>query len=109
MMGPWLVFATLLNRGTIALYDGHPGTEDFCQFVAEAGVTTLGLVPSLVAAWKAHDWPANHDWSRIKLFSSSGECSNPGDMLYLMARAGYRPVIEYWRRDRGRRRGTVPN
>ncbi len=27
MMGPWLVFATLINRGTIALYDGHPGTE----------------------------------------------------------------------------------
>ena len=95
MMGPWLVFATLLNRGTIALYDGHPGTEDFCRFVAEAGVTILGLVPSLVTAWKAHDWPANHDWSRIKLFSSTGECSSPGDMLYLMSRAGYRPVIEY--------------
>ena len=95
MMGLWLVFAPLLNRGTIALYDGHPGTEDFCRFVAEAGVTVLGLVPSLVTAWKAHDWPANHDWSRIKLFSSTGECSRPGDMLYLMSRAGYRPVIEY--------------
>ncbi len=95
MMGPWLVFATLINRGTIALYDGHPGTEGFCRSVEEAGVTTLGVVPCLVSAWKAHDWPAACDWRRIKLFSSTGECSNPGDMLYLMARAGYKPVIEY--------------
>ncbi len=95
MMGPWLVFATLMNRGTIALYDGHPGTEGFCRFVEEAGVTTLGVVPSLVAAWRAHAWPEAHDWSRIERFSSTGECSNPGDMFYLMSRAGYRPVIEY--------------
>jgi acetyl-CoA synthetase len=95
MMEPWLVFATLINRGTIALYDGHPATEGFCRFVEEAGVTTLGLVPSLVAAWKVHGWPSACDWSRIKLFTSTGECSNPGDMLDLMARAGYRPVIDY--------------
>jgi len=35
------------------------------------------------------------DWSRIRAFSSTGECSNPIDMLYLMHLAGYRPVIEY--------------
>jgi acetyl-CoA synthetase len=95
MMGPWLVFATLVNRGTIALFDGHPATREFCRFVAEAGVTMLGVVPSLVAAWKALGGPERYDWSRIRLFSSTGECSNPGDMLYLMSRAGYRPVIEY--------------
>jgi acetyl-CoA synthetase len=31
----------------------------------------------------------------MKLFSSTGECSNVEDMLYLMHLAGYRPVIEY--------------
>jgi acetyl-CoA synthetase len=95
MMGPWLVFATLINRGTIALYDEHPGTEKFCGFVEAAGVTVLGVVPSLVAAWMEGDWPSRHDWSRIKLFSSTGEPSRPNDMLYLMSRPGYRPVIEY--------------
>jgi acetyl-CoA synthetase len=95
MMGPWLVFATLINRGTIALYDEHPGTEGFCRFVEAAGVTVLGVVPSLVAAWREGDWPSRQDWSRIKLFSSTGEPSRPGDMLYLMSRSGYRPVIEY--------------
>lgn len=95
MMGPWLVFAALVNGGTIALYDGHPATGGFCRFVEGAGVTVLGLVPSLVAAWRAGGWPSACDWSRVKLFSSTGECSNPGDMLDLMARAGYRPVVEY--------------
>lgn len=35
------------------------------------------------------------DWSAIKCFSSTGECSNADDMLWLMAQAGYKPVIEY--------------
>ena len=35
------------------------------------------------------------DWARIRAFSSSGECSNPADMRYLMNLAGGRPVIEY--------------
>jgi acetyl-CoA synthetase len=35
------------------------------------------------------------DWSAIKAFSSTGECSNPQDMLFLMSLAGYKPIIEY--------------
>jgi acetyl-CoA synthetase len=35
------------------------------------------------------------DWGAIKAFSSTGECSNPQDMLFLMSLAGYRPIIEY--------------
>jgi len=35
------------------------------------------------------------DWSRIRLFSSTGESSSSEDMLFLMSRAGYPPVIEY--------------
>ena len=35
------------------------------------------------------------DWSAVKAFSSTGECSNPEDMLYLMMLAGYKPIIEY--------------
>ncbi|MGE3822120.1 MAG: AMP-binding protein [Isosphaeraceae bacterium] len=95
MMGPWLIYATLINRGAIAVYDGHPGTEGFCRFVEDAGVTVLGLVPSLVSAWRLGGWPSRCDWSRIRLFSSTGECSHPADMLDLMARAGYKPIIEY--------------
>jgi acetyl-CoA synthetase len=35
------------------------------------------------------------DWSSIKMFSSTGECSNSDDYLYLMSLAGYRPIVEY--------------
>ena len=48
MMGPWLVFSGLLNRATIAIYEGIAVERGFCQFVADARVTVLGLVPSIV-------------------------------------------------------------
>lgn len=95
MMGPWLIFATLLNQGTIALYDDTPTGRDFCQFVADAEVQVLGVVPSLVRAWRAQAAAEGLDWSAIRCFSSTGECSNTSDMLYLMALADYKPVIEY--------------
>lgn len=95
MMGPWLVYASLINDATIALTDAVPTSRAFCEFVQNAKVTMLGLVPSIVSAWRAQDCVAGLDWSQIKVFSSTGECSNPDDMLWLMSRAGYRPVIEY--------------
>src|SRR5206468_5582427 len=72
-----------------------PTTTAFGNFVQEAKVTMLGLVPSLVAAWRQSGCMRGRDWSAIRAFSSTGECSNPDDMLYLMHLAGYRPIIEY--------------
>jgi acetyl-CoA synthetase len=95
MMGPWLVFASLVNRAAMALFDGAPTGRDFCEFVRDARVTHLGLVPSLVSSWRASGAAEGVDWSGIRLFSSTGECSNPDDMRWLMARAGGKPVIEY--------------
>lgn len=95
MMGPWLVYASLINDACIALTDAVPTSRAFCEFVQDAEVTMLGLVPSIVSAWRSQDAVADLDWSQIKVFSSTGECSNPEDMLWLMSRAGYRPVIEY--------------
>lgn len=95
MMGPWLIYAGLINRGTLAIYGGAAAKRGFGRFIAEAGVNILGVVPSLVRGWRATRCMRDLDWSSIKAFSSTGECSNPSDMLYLMALAGYRPVIEY--------------
>jgi acetyl-CoA synthetase len=95
MMGPWLIYATLINRATIALFSGAPTGREFAEFVQNAKVGMLGLVPSLVKAWRASDCTEGLDWSAIRCFSSTGECSNVEDMLWLMSRAGYRPVIEY--------------
>ncbi len=95
MMGPWLVYASLINDATMALTDAVPTSRDFCEFVQNTKVTMLGLVPSIVSAWRNQDSVAGLDWSQIQVFSSTGECSNSDDMLWLMSRAGYRPVIEY--------------
>ncbi|MBW4542583.1 MAG: AMP-binding protein [Myxacorys chilensis ATA2-1-KO14] len=95
MMGPWLIYASLINRATIALYDGAPTTREYGQFVQNAQVTMLGVVPSLVRVWKTTRCMEGLNWSAIQAFSSTGECANPQDMLYLMSLAGNKPVIEY--------------
>ena len=95
MMGPWLIYASLINKATIALYDGVPTGRDFGVFVQNAKVSMLGVVPTLVRAWKRTACMHGLDWHAIRAFSSTGECSNPEEMLYLMSLAGYKPVIEY--------------
>ena len=95
MMGPWLIYASLINKATIALYDGVPTGRDFGVFVQNAKVSMLGVVPTLVRAWKNTECMHGLDWHAIRAFSSTGECSNPEEMLYLMSLAGYKPVIEY--------------
>jgi acetyl-CoA synthetase len=95
MMGPWLIFASLMNRAAMGLYYGAPTGREFGQFVQDAGATMLGAVPSLVRAWRNSGCLQGLDWSSIELFSSTGECSCAEDMRWLMEFAGGRPVIEY--------------
>jgi acetyl-CoA synthetase len=95
MMGPWLIFAALINRATIALFDGSPLERDYGEFIAQARVTMLGVVPSMVRRWRETQCMDGLDWSSIRAFSSTGECSNPSDMRFLSELAGGRPVIEY--------------
>jgi acetyl-CoA synthetase len=95
MMGPWLVFASLINGASMALYGGAPAGEAFGKFVEKARVNMLGLVPSMVKNWKATGSMLNMDWTAIKCFSSTGEASNPEDYAYLMALGGHKPIIEY--------------
>jgi len=95
MMGPWLIFASLMNRSAMALYNGVPSGRAFGQFIHDTKTTMLGVVPSLVKAWRNSACMDGLDWTRIKLFSSTGECSTADDMDWLMKLAGGRPVIEY--------------
>ena len=95
MMGPWLVFAALMNRGTMALFYGAPTDRTFPLFISRARVNKLGVIPSMVKTWRQRGQLEQVDFSAIELFASTAECSNPVDMLYLSAQAGYRPVMEY--------------
>jgi len=66
MMGPWLIYAALLNGAAIALYEDSPTSEGF-----------IG------------------DWRTVRVVSSTGEASNPDDYTWLMRVAGGVPIIEY--------------
>jgi acetyl-CoA synthetase len=96
MMAPWLIFATLLNRATIALYTGAATSEKFGDFVNEAGISILGTIPSIVKTWKSAGFHKQFNWHKVRLFSSTGEPSNQEDYFYLMYLTDFRaPIIEY--------------
>src|SRR2546425_96275 len=84
MMGPWLTYASLVNRATMALYVGATTTRAFGEFVDRARVTMLGVVPKLVRSWKTDATMDRLDWHRIRVFTSTAEPSTPEEMLYLM-------------------------
>ncbi|XP_038880763.1 probable acyl-activating enzyme 17, peroxisomal isoform X2 [Benincasa hispida] len=94
MMGPWVVYASLLNSASLALYNGSPLGFGFVKFVQDAKVTMLGIIPSIVRSWKSTNCTSGCDWSSIRCFSSTGETSTVDEYLWLMGRAGYKPVIE---------------
>jgi acetyl-CoA synthetase len=95
MMGPWLIYATFLNQATMALFSGAPTLSSFGQFVQDAKVSILGTVPSIVKVWRQSGCMEKYSWD-LKCFSSTGECSNPEDYLYLMWLCKYKtPIIEY--------------
>ena len=95
MMGPWLIYASLLNGAALALYDDAPMDAGFVRFVRDAGVTLLGVVPSLVRRWRESGVLDDAEWGSVRRFSSTGEASNEDDMRALSAQAGGRPVLEY--------------
>jgi acetyl-CoA synthetase len=84
-----------LNGAAMALYDDAPTTRGFVEFVEDAGVTMLGLVPSIVAAWRASGTLRPGDWTSVRVLSSTGETSIADDSRWLMGAAGDVPLIEY--------------
>ncbi|MCY3713307.1 MAG: AMP-binding protein [Gemmatimonadetes bacterium] len=120
MMGPWLIYATLVNGACMALYPDAASTPEYLRFIRRAGVTMQGVIPSLVRTWRSGDVAeGGHggvadkrqgnmaegsnggvavgvDWPSVRVFSSTGEPASRIDYLWLMSRTGYRaPVIEY--------------
>jgi acetyl-CoA synthetase len=95
MMAPWLIYASFINKATMAIFTGAATTEKFGKFAEEAKVNVLGTIPSVVKTWRSNNFIHKFHWN-IKLFSSTGEPSNAEDYFYLMAMAKFKaPVIEY--------------
>ncbi len=95
MMGPWLIYATLMNQATIALFTGSAASAAFGKFVEETKISVLGTIPSLVKVWRSQKAMEKFQWS-VRVFSSTGEPSNAEDYLYLMWLNNFKaPIIEY--------------
>jgi acetyl-CoA synthetase len=102
MMGPWLVFGTLLLGATFVLYDGapdYPGPDRVWALVERHQVTTLGLSPTLVRGLAALglDPVRAHDLASLRFFASTGEPWNPDPWKWLFEGVGEsrRPIINY--------------
>jgi acetyl-CoA synthetase len=102
MMGPWLVFGTLLLGATMMLYDGAPDWPEpnrLWALVERHRVTALGISPTLVRALLKHgEQPVRqHDLSCLRKFCSTGEPWNPAPWLWLFhtAGGGRLPIINY--------------
>ncbi len=102
MMGPWLVFGTLLLGATMFIYDGapdFPGPDRLWALVERHHVSHLGISPTLVRALiKFGDEPVKkHDLSALRFFGSTGEPWNPDPWLWLFHTVGEgkRPIINY--------------
>ncbi len=102
MMGPWLVFGTLLNGATMVLFDGAPDVPDVDRTWAvceRQGVTLLGLSPTLVRALRPHgaEPVRRHDLSSIRAIGSTGSPWDPESWRWLFETVldSKKPILNY--------------
>jgi acetyl-CoA synthetase len=102
MMGPWLVFGSLLLGSTFFIYDGavdYPSPDRLWDMVERHRITALGLSPTLIRALIPHGEAPHqsHDLSSLRIFASTGEPWNPDPWMWLFEKVGQRkrPIINY--------------
>jgi acetyl-CoA synthetase len=102
MMGPWLIYGTLILGGTIVLYDGaadFPSPDRLWSFSARHRLNVLGVSPSLIRKLAEHGDPqiSDHDLSEFRAFASTGEPWDPASWWWLFEKAGRNgiPIINY--------------
>jgi acetyl-CoA synthetase len=102
MMGPWLVFGTLLRGATMVFYDGAPDFPEpdrLWALVSRHGVTHLGISPTLIRALMPHGpGPVQrHDLNRLRMVCSTGSPWDPDAWQWCFEHVlGLRkPIINY--------------
>jgi acetyl-CoA synthetase len=102
MMGPWLIFGSLLTGATMVLYEGTPdtpGPDRLWRMVDEHRVTILGVSPTLVRGLMGagDEHPRRHDLSSLRVLGGTGEPWNPEPFNWFFREVGHGrlPVINY--------------
>lgn len=102
MMGPWLIFGTLILGATMVLYEGTPdtpGPDRLWRMVADHRVSILGVSPTLVRGLMAAgpEHPRRHDLSSLRVLGGTGEPWNPEPFKWYFTEVGKGriPVVNY--------------
>ena len=102
MMGPWLIFGSLILGATMVLYEGTPdtpGPDRLWRIVADHKVSILGVSPTLVRGLMSAgaEHPQRHDLSSLRVLGGTGEPWNPEPFNWYFTQVGKRrlPVINY--------------
>jgi acetyl-CoA synthetase len=102
MMGPWLVFGSLLNAATMVFYDGAPDYPDggrLWQLVARHCVTHLGVSPTLIRSLRplGPGPVAAADVTSLRMIGSTGSPWDPDTWLWLFHTVlrGAKPILNY--------------
>lgn len=102
MMGPWLVFGTLLNGAAMLLYDGGPDYPDagrVWSMVERYRLTHFGASPTLFRTLKrfGDEFVHRYDLSSLRMLGSTGSPWDPESWMWLYntASQGRIPIINY--------------
>jgi acetyl-CoA synthetase len=102
MMGPWLVFGSLLLGASMVFYDGapdFPAVDRVWQLAAGHGVTHLGVSPTLIRALMVHGTEPvkSHDLSGLRAAGSTGSPWDPPSWTWLFENVlkGRKPIFNY--------------
>lgn len=102
MMGPWMVFGSLLSGATMLMYEGtpdYPEPDRLWKICATYEVTHLGISPTMIRALMkfGDEWVQRHDLSKLRAFGSTGEPWNPEPWLWLFEHVGQGkvPIFNY--------------
>lgn len=102
MMGPWLVFGSLILGATIFLYDGAPDfptPSRLWELAEKHKINQMGVSPTLIRSLIPYgeEHFKNHNLSSLKCFASTGEPWNPDPWMWLFEKVGKKriPIINY--------------
>lgn len=102
MMGPWLIFGTLINGATMLLYDGapdFPNPHRLWEITQKYGVTHLGLSPVLIRSLKEKgtDELSTFDFSKLRACASTGSPWDEDSWMWLFENilGSNKPILNY--------------
>ncbi|WP_338602221.1 AMP-binding protein [Sulfolobus tengchongensis] len=91
MMGPWMVFGSLLLNAKMGMIEGYTDSKVLEKFIEDMKVDILGLSASLVRMLRSQ--------SKIKLdvrlTGNTGEPIDPESWYWLFEISGRKPIINY--------------